>query len=93
MDTAEVIRLVMALAVAPGYAAISRRLHPISGKRCFDVAVYAILASYIFNVLEDLVMKDVMVTLLLLSFGVAGVASCLGALAMWRTARSERGQA
>jgi CDP-diglyceride synthetase len=93
MDTAEIIRLVMALVVAPAYTVISLKVRPVPGKRALDVAVYAILASYLFNVLEDLWMKDLMVTLLLLAYGVAGVAAFLGVLTMWRAARSQGGTA
>jgi hypothetical protein len=83
----------MALAVAPAYTLMSRRIRPVPGKRLFDIAVYAILASYAFNVLEDVWMKDLMVTLLLLTYGVAGSAAFLGVLTMWRAVRSEGGRA
>jgi hypothetical protein len=92
VDTAEIIRLVMALAVVPAYTAVSRRIHPVPGKRFLDIAVYAVLASYLFNVLEDLWFKELTVTLLLLSFGIAGVSAFLGALSMWRAARAEGGR-
>jgi hypothetical protein len=91
MDTAEIIRLVMALAVTPAYVAVTRRIHDVPGKRFLDIAVYAILASYLFNVLEDLWFKDLTVTLLLLCFGIAGVSAFLGALTLWRTTRAEGG--
>jgi hypothetical protein len=92
MDTAEIVRLVMALAVVFPYAAVTRRIHDVPGKRFLDIAVYAILASYLFNVLEDLLLKDLTVTLLLWCFGVAGVSAFVGALSMWRAARAEGGR-
>jgi hypothetical protein len=80
----------MVLFVLPPFVILTRRLRPSPGMRLVAAAFYAIFASYLFNVLEDLVFKDASVMLLLWSIGVAGVLSFLGAFAMWRESRAER---
>jgi hypothetical protein len=90
VDAAEMIRFMMVLFVLPPFVILTRRLHPAPGMRLVSAAFYCIFASYLFNVLEDLVLKDLSVTLLLWSIGAAGVLSFLGVLAMWRDARAER---
>jgi hypothetical protein len=89
VDAAEMIRLMMVLFVLPPFVILTRRLHPAPGMRLIAAAFYAIFASYLFNVFEDLVFKDLSVTLLLWSIGIAGVLTFLGVLQMLRAARSE----
>jgi hypothetical protein len=90
VDMAEMIRLMMVLFVMPPFVIVSRRLRASAGMRFIRASFYAIFASYLFNVLEDLVFKDLTVTLLLWSVGAAGVLAFLGVLAMWRESRAER---
>lgn len=92
MDTPELLRLMLVALVLWPYIYVVRRLRPAPGMRFLHASFFVLCSSYLLNVLEDLVMKDLMVTLLLVSFGVAGVLALTGVLLMRRDARSERSE-
>jgi hypothetical protein len=79
------VRFVMVMFVLAPYVLVSRR---ITGKAWLDAAFYLACASYLFNVLEDLIFKDVTVLLLLASYGAAGVCALTGVLIMRRASRT-----
>jgi hypothetical protein len=82
------VRFVMVMFVLAPYVLVSRRIKGVAGKAWLDAAFYLACASYLFNVLEDLIFKDVTVLLLLASYGAAGVCALTGVLIMRRASRT-----
>jgi hypothetical protein len=89
LDAPEIVRLVMVVFVLVPYVMVTRRVTGVVGKAWLDAAFYLSCASYLFNVLEDLVLKDLTVLLLLASYGAAGVCALVGVLIMRRASRSD----
>lgn len=89
----EVVRLLLALLVAAPIGVYCRRIGSHSGRGAVMVALIALLASYLFNVIEVFFAPGLMNTAQHLAYGVAGIAAAVaalrlrGSLAGWEASR------
>lgn len=86
MAKAAVFRLVLALVVLPVILTFARRLRVVSDSKVWAIAtVGAVYASYVFTLVEDVAMHDVLNLLQHVMYGVAGVCALRTAVVVRRT--------
>ena len=93
LETAEVLRLVVILLAATPFLVLAGRLRQRGGLLLLYGAFFAIAASHVFAVVEDLTTVEPVLDMIQhLFYGVAGVLAAAGAIAMWWSKRERRAE-
>lgn len=92
VEPAEVFRVVLILLVLPPMIVLGRRLRFDVGRKLLVAAFVAAALSFVVGLLDSLIAAALMDAVQHVMWGVAGLLTLAGIIAIWRAVAEERGR-